>query len=293
MAITGTGTQVDPWIVHNYDEIKDVLQNRVTSDNLYAKLANDINCNDYGDTWEWETITLRANWVFEFDLDGHTIKNIMIKSGNSLFSGKGSNQIIYNGKILNVFNNAGASVINGDGLTLKDISMSVNGTGLTSYGFNLAVFENCTVYFKSNKLNNPVFYCRTYPYCKNSDFYLDVNDKNSKGVFTNYSADGNSKQFLDNCRVRGSVGGASDGYYLLNGSCLNSVIEVDTTNMTWNNWGDNYKTPCSTNSTGIINTEISPNLVGGTSGLTACTTAQMRDADYLNSIGFNVVKVGE
>lgn len=292
MAITGAGTQTDPWIVHNYDEIKDVLVNKI-SNNTYAKLANDIDCNEYGDTWEWETITLRENWVFEFDLGGHTIKNIMIKSGNSLFYGKSTVNVIRNGKILNVFNNAGASVINGDGLTLKDISMSVNGTGLTSYGFNLAVFENCTVYFKSNKLNNPVFYCRTYPYCKNSDFYLDVNDKNSKGIFTNYSADGNSKQFLDNCRVRGSVGGASDAYYLLNGSCLNSVIEVDTTNMTWNNWGDSYKTPCGTNSTGIINTEISPNLTGGTSGLKACTTAQMRDANYLNSIEFTVVKVGE
>ena len=282
MAITGTGTVDDPYLVHSYEELKTQVTGSPTASdyNTYVKLANDIDCNDYGDTWEWETITL-SNYAWNVDLDGYTIKNIMIKSGNSLFSGKGSNQIIYNGKILN-----------GDGLTLKDISMSVNGTGLTSYGFNLAVFENCTVYFKSNKLNNPVFYCRTYPYCKNSDFYLDVNDKNSKGVFTNYSADGNSKQFLDNCRVRGSVGGASDGYYLLNGSCLNSVIEVDTTNMAWNNWGDNYKTPCSTNSTGIINTEISPNLMGGTSGLTACTTAQMRDADYLNSIGFTVVKVG-
>lgn len=293
MAITGTGTQADPFLVHSYDELKSTITLAPPSSTQnYVKLANDIDCNEYGSSWEWETITL-FNFTWYIDLDGHTIKNMMIKSGNSLFSGKGSNQIIYNGKILNVFNNAGASVINGNGLMLKDISMSVNGTGLTSYGFNLAVFENCTVYFKSNKLNNPVFYCRTYPYCKNSDFYLDVNDKNSKGIFTNYSADGNSKQFLDNCRVRGSVGGASDAYYLLNGSCLNSVIEVDTTNMTWNNWGDDYKIPCDTNSTGIINTEISPNLIGGTSGLTACTTAQMRDADYLNSIGFTVVKVGE
>ena len=157
MAIAGTGTQADPWIVHNYDEIKDVFQNRVTSDNLYAKLANDINCNDYGDTWEWETIAVYANWNFEFDLDGHTIKNIMIKSGNSLFYGKSTVNVIRNGKILNVFNNSGASVIDGNGLTLKDISMSVNGTGLTSNAFNQISMNNCAVYFKSNKLNNEVF----------------------------------------------------------------------------------------------------------------------------------------
>ena len=128
MAIIGTGTQTDPWIVHNYDEIKDVLVNKI-SNNTYAKLANDIDCNEYGDTWEWETITLGANWVFEFDLGGHTIKNIMIKSGNSLFYGKSTVNVIRNGKILNVFNNDGESVIAGNGLTLKDISMSINGTG--------------------------------------------------------------------------------------------------------------------------------------------------------------------
>lgn len=289
MAITGTGTKDDPWIVHNYDEIKNLMPNM--RDNSYVKLANDIDCNEYGDTWEWETITL-GNWNFEFDLDGHTIKNIMIKSGNSLFSGASNINVIRNGKILNVFNNTGESIINGSGLILKDISMSVNGTGLTGVAFSSTVFENCAIYFKSNKLNNFVFYCRTYPYCKNSDFYLDINDKNSKGIFTNYSAEGAS-QLLDNCRVRGYIGGVSSTYYLLNGSCNNSVIEVDTTNMSWGSgFGSAYHTPCGASSTGIINTEISPNL-GDTSGLKACTTAQMRDPDYLNSIGFTVAKVGE
>ena len=286
MAITGTGTQADPWIVHNYDEIKDVFQNRVTSDNLYAKLVNDIDCNDYGDTWEWETIAVYANWNFEFDLDGHTIKNIMIKSGNSLFYGKSTVNVIRNGKILNVFNNSGASVIDGNGLTLKDISMSVNGTGLTSYAFNQISMNNCAVYFKSNKLNQEVFLRAniTSPF-KNTDFYLDISNVNSKKIF------GGSNNYLtiDNCRISGKLRGALVSKYLSLGGATNSVIEVDTT------LADcvSAQTIFSDVSTGIINTEISPNLDGGTSGLTACTTAQMRDADYLNSIGFAVVKVGE
>lgn len=285
MAITGTGTKADPWIVHNYDEIKDVLQNKLDSD-TYAKLANDIDCNEYGDTWEWETITLRANWVFEFDLGGHTIKNIMIKSGNSLFYGKSTVNVIRNGKILNVFNNDGESVIAGNGLTLKDISMSVNGTGLTSYAFNQISMNNCAVYFKSNKLNEEVFLRAniTSPF-KNTDFYLDISNVNSKKIF------GGSSNYLtiDNCRISGKLCGALVSKYLSLGGAINSVIEVDTT------LADcvSAQTIFSDVSTGIINTEISPNLDGGTSGLTACTTAQMRDADYLNSIGFTVVKVGE
>ena len=285
MAITGTGTKADPWIVHNYDEIKDVLQNKLDSD-TYAKLANDIDFKDYGDAWEWETITLRANWVFEFDLGGHTIKNIMIKSGNSLFYGKSTVNVIRNGKILNVFNNDGESVIAGNGLTLKDISMSVNGTGLTSYAFNQISMNNCAVYFKSNKLNNEVFLRAniTSPF-KNTDFYLDISNVNSKKIF------GGSNNYLtiDNCRISGKLRGALVSKYLSLGGATNSVIEVDTT------LADcvSAQTIFSDVSTGIINTEISPNLTGGTSGLTACTTAQMRDADYLNSIGFTVVKVGE
>ena len=285
MAITGTGTKADPWIVHNYDEIKDVLQNKLDSD-TYAKLANDIDFKDYGDAWEWETITLRANWVFEFDLGGHTIKNIMIKSGNSLFYGKSTVNVIRNGKILNVFNNDGESVIAGNGLTLKDISMSVNGTGLTSYAFNQISMNNCAVYFKSNKLNQEVFLRAniTSPF-KNTDFYLDISNVNSKKIF------GGSNNYLtiDNCRISGKLRGALVSKYLSLGGATNSVIEVDTT------LADcvSAQTIFSDVSTGIINTEISPNLIGGTSGLTACTTAQMRDADYLNSIGFTVVKVGE
>lgn len=295
MAITGTGTQADPWIVHNYDEIKDVFQNKVSSDYLYAKLANDIDCNDYGDTWEWGTIKVRASWNFEFDLDGHTIKNIMIKSGNSLFYGASDLNVIHNGKILNVFNNAGESVIAGNGLTLKDISMSVNGNGLTSYGFNNVFFENCAVYYKSSKLQSNII-CSGSAFggvdgvgAKNCDFYFDVNNMNDKNLINSLNGIN-----YDNCRFRGSVSGASNSYYLLDsGKCINSVVEIDTRNMAWGNMGSSFMRPCKLTSTGIINTEISPNLIGGTSGLTNCTTAQMRDVDYLNSIGFAVVKVGE
>ena len=283
MAITGTGTKADPWIVHNYDEIKDVLQNKI-SNNTYAKLANDIDCNEYGDTWEWETITLGANWVFEFDLGGHTIKNIMIKSGNSLFYGKSTVNVIRNGKILNVFNNDGESVIAGNGLTLKDISMSINGTGLTNYAFNYTKFQNCATYFKSNKFLSPFYNhnTSTSEMVKNSDFYFEIGDMNYKNLFNNVSSVG----LIDNCRFRGKIGGNKDNGWLHYYAVNNSVIEIDTTEST----GTTPPTMNPSRGT-IINTDICS--ADSVHGLTPCTTAQMRDADYLNSIGFTVVKVGE
>lgn len=41
-----------------------------------------------------------------------------------------------------------------------------------------------------------------------------------------------------------------------------------------------------------VNTEVSSN-IPASDGTIGCTTAQMRDADYLNSMGFDVTKVGE
>lgn len=285
MAITGTGTQADPWIVHNYDEIKDVFQNKVTSDYLYAKLANDIDCNDYGDSWEWETIKVRASWNFEFDLNGHTIKNVMIKSGNSLFHGVTNLNVIRNGKILNVFNNAGKSIIYGDGLILKDVSMSINGTGLTGKAFNYTTLENCAIYFKSSKLNDYFYYHNTSntESVKNSDFYFEINDVNRRMLFKNNTP----KSLINNCRFSGKIGGEKDAGWLHYYSINNSVIEIDTTEST----GSLYVTFNSSKGT-IINAEIC-SLDSVTLDLIYCTTAQMRDADYLNSIGFTVIKVGE
>lgn len=285
MAITGTGTQADPWIVHNYDEIKDVFQNKVTSDYLYAKLANDIDCNDYGDSWEWETIKVRASWNFEFDLNGHTIKNVMIKSGNSLFHGVTNLNVIRNGKILNVFNNAGKSIIYGDGLILKDVSMSINGTGLTGKAFNYTTLENCAIYFKSSKLNDYFYYhnASNTESVKNSDFYFEINDVNRRMLFNNNTP----KSLINNCRFSGKIGGEKDAGWLHYYSINNSVIEIDTTEST----GSLYVTFNSSKGT-IINAEIC-SLDSATLDLIYCTTAQMRDADYLNSIGFTVVKVGE
>lgn len=296
MAITGTGTQADPWIVHNYEEIKSAYLKTNGGSKLYIKLENDIDCNDYGDTWEWETISpYTSSCDYTFDLNGRTIKNIMIKSGNTLFNCNSKRDVIHNGKILNVFNNDGESVINGNGLTLKDISISVNGNGLTSYGFYNVFFENCAVYYKSSKLQSNII-CSGSAFggvdgvgAKNCDFYFDVNNMNDKNLINSLNGIN-----YDNCRFRGSVSGASNSYYLLDsGKCINSVVEIDTRNMAWGSMASSFMRPCKLTSTGIINTEISPNLTGGTSGLTACTTAQMRDADYLNSIGFTVVKVGE
>ena len=181
MAITGTGTKDDPYIVHNYDELKEKYteQNGSTTE-WYIKLVNDIDCNDFGDSWEW-TAMERGYGNKYIDLDNHTIKNIMIKNGSSLFSDSNGSTYISNGKILNVFNNDAQTIL--DNVRLNNISMSANGNGLRSYGFKNVLFEKCAVYFKSSKLN--AAFCTVSSSsltCKNTDFYFDISDKNKQAV---------------------------------------------------------------------------------------------------------------
>lgn len=289
MAITGQGTQEDPWIVHNYEEIKSAYKKTNGNSKLYIKLENDIDCNDYGDTWEWATISpYTSSCDYIFDLNGRTIKNIMIKSENTLFNCNSNSDIIHNGKILNIFNNDGKSIAYGNGLTLKNVSMSINGTGLTGYVFQRACFKNCSVYFKSKKLGNNFLYTNVISNiisAKNCDFYFDIDNVNGKVLFQI-----SSTKDIDSCRFRGKIGGTAASSLLSSTLINNCVVEIDTSNLT--NLTSSYKMINGTSVNTIVNTEVSSNLQVS-DGTIGCTTAQMRDADYLNSIGFTVVKVGE
>lgn len=302
MAITGTGIVDDPYLVHSYDEIKIAYGRTSSSGTVYIKLENDIDCNDYGNTWEWKTITpYTSSRDYTFDLNDRTIKNIMIKSGNALFNCNSNRDIIHNGKILNVFNNNGEKII-GDCL-LKDISISINGTGLTSYAFYSVYFENCAIYFRSSKLLTPVFYSNGNTgevVLKNCDVYVDINNLNGIDVASSVNP-----CIFDNVRIRGKVMGFPCQHsilwsvpqrYLFGGNveANGCVIEVDTkdTGLTGAVADGVLVGVFQTIRNSIINKEIMSSTYTNTSNYN-CTTAQMRDADYLNSIGFTVVKVGE
>lgn len=288
MAVTGTGTQADPFLVHSYDETKEALTTKVSSGYEYVRLENDINCNDYGTEFEWSTISLKSVSNINFDLNGHTIKNILIKNSNALFYGMYNNQIIHNGRILNVFNDSGYGVITGNGLQFQNISMSINGTGLTGYAFQRTCFKNCSVYFKSKKLNNIFLYTNVSSNiisAKNCDFYFDIDNVNGKVLFQI-----SSTKDIDSCRFRGKIGGTAASSLLSSTLINNCVVEIDTSNLT--NLTSTYKMINGTSVNTIVNTEVSSNLQVS-DGTIGCTTAQMRDADYLISMGFDVVKVGE
>lgn len=73
----GTGTQADPYRITNIDELIEYAK----QDDVYLKLMNDIDFNNYNG-WMLSTIDVRC---FEIDGDGHSLNNIYIKN-TSLFN---------------------------------------------------------------------------------------------------------------------------------------------------------------------------------------------------------------
>ena len=78
MAITGTGTSADPYVVTTWDELASVT----SETGVYIKLGNNIDMNtEYP---EGLTSGLTINCA-EIDGEGYTIKNLYFKSGRLFY----------------------------------------------------------------------------------------------------------------------------------------------------------------------------------------------------------------
>ena len=73
----GTGTQADPYQITNVDELIEYAK----KDDVYLKLMNDIDFNNYSG-WMLSSIEVRC---FEIDGDGHSLNNIYIKNTNLFY----------------------------------------------------------------------------------------------------------------------------------------------------------------------------------------------------------------
>lgn len=298
MAITGTGTEQDPFIVHDYSEIYTALHNTYESSvEIYVKLANDINCNDYGVDWEWETVTTpTGNQPRIFDLDGHTIKNLTIKTGNTMFTGYSSSAIITikNGKLLNIF-----------GASINSVLYEINLDNV-SVSFEVAV-TNCCI--KTKQIKNSAIYgislnCAQKHFIfldsgadtiKNLDLYLEMYGADASYIF-NSSASNNT---IDSVRVRGKMVSPPNAYsargtYWSPRKATNSVFNVDMTGMNITPSAAQQTLLASGDNTTVVNWDLITDTTHMTlTGYLKATTAQMTVGADLRSLGFMVVNIQE
>ena len=310
MAITGTGTELDPYIVHSYDEIKTACEyenydsSTSTYGTNYVKLANDIDCNDYGSAWEWETIDLKntasgSQHLAELDLDGHTIKNVYVKTGSyRMFTGAASSAlydygVIKNGKILNVF----ASNSNGfaQHVSFKNISFSGNYSSLSgsagSAVFGSCQFYECAIYLESANHGNHVIFAASPLKMINTDVELHIdNITNGSVVVFNL---GSGVRQVENSRITGSLTGTSEittanSDLIANYGLTNCVIELNISGFTPKSTLSTTRVLYNSPTSVINDAAILPWMTVGTT-IAAPSGEAMRSATSLNSLGFAVV----
>lgn len=291
MAITGSGTEQDPFIVHSYDEIRTAANLSSGSNYTYIKLGNNINCNDYGDYFEWETITLGTSGVNVciLDLDNHYIKNVKVKEDNSMFSligFSGNNAEIKNGKLLNIFlQDANYAVLGTAGTRLFKVATSLDATGIKIRPFQQCKIEECSVYIQSSKLLTGLFY-RNYTTAMliNSDLQLVIDNLNGQRIFE--TSDGNINTYFSGCRITGKAKGQAYSEHLMGyGYLSDCVVNFDVSETYYA--GSFMRSP----STGVVNTDIIPTglSIGGMKGV---TSAEIINGDALRAKGFSVYNVG-
>lgn len=279
MALTGTGTQQDPWIAQNYSDIREAYdQVALITGTHYLELAQDIDCNDYGVTFKWDTMQTGNNSAMIFDLKGYTIKNVSVASGAFMFKFSGSfPSEIKNGLILNAFLNEAKgfnSYLSGvyTASQLKNMSLSVNITGSDSEIFDIGI-DSCAIYVEGSN-NNHIFITQTNvgKKCKFTDIELAVDN-----CTTIFSGDSDS---VSDCRIRGKAN-VSQGYltdsYPLFESC---VFDLETNAL--------YTSTYSGSATGVINRDKVPSNFEPR-GLTMVTSQEIINGNELREAGFVVV----
>lgn len=330
MAVTGSGTQADPFIVHSYDEFMSVKTSIATQGTYYIKFFDTpnqvIDCNDYGSEFKWHQFDAASGHatVFYIDLNGCTIKNFLIADGETMFPGyaqqwQGSRTFyISNGSFRNVFLGSATSKFCANYVHFQDVSISFNFAGSTVTPFEGngdVTFDNCALYLVGSTLQAPII---TRATLTDTDIELHISNLNGNVPFS--GNDWNNFSTLQDCRIQGKLGGnvhnsnfASCGtvlgiptentnsdYQLC--QYINCVVDLDLTDTTFTErgYGSVYKVIAASGAT-YMNTNVICNShypsTGEASGLVYPTDwnymshENIRNGTYLNNAGFTVVEV--
>ncbi len=166
----------NPYLIYSYDDLRDITDNSSnyngnyatpsdSSDPFYFKLMEDIDFKDKKE--DWKTVQIGGSGfkasngsvmykAVIFDLNNKTIKNVLLKTGQSLFQLTRGKSEIRNGKILNIFGQNAKSFITGgtssdDKYTLRNIILSASNSGCTYDIIEACRMYNCSMYLYNNR----------------------------------------------------------------------------------------------------------------------------------------------
>lgn len=305
--MTGTGIQSDPYIITSAEELYEISS--LGDGDTYFRLGSDIDFNGTPYAEKFEPIPVKFR---ELDGNGHCIRNIYINtlSSASVFNvirnSNGAQTAIKNltlenvsimASYVNLFTSgSGSNVVNLYGCTLLlDLSQNVAISSNSSYGslicnsYVTVNYELCTVSIKA-LMRNP------FPLISRANFYrshlcLDLD------IISGLSSYVQSVAVFDNSKLTdsyltGSISYRDSGdvnyFQIANYLCVaqNFYMAIELVGRSMFYCDMSTKTDCFFDSelmNGAVHNQYNSS---NCNKFHALTTAQCKDADYLNSIGF-------
>lgn len=278
--MTGTGTQADPYLVDNITDFRAAS----VMDNVYIKLTADLDCNKEG-YLEWQTLTSRCK---EVDFDGHALINPLIASNNYLVNSS-ITPLYKNGQILNIYENSANGALYS--VALSNMSISAFLTKTVNRPFTNIAAEKCNFVINNQNLNNKAWFSANLNIngmtgFKDCRFKFNGNIS-TESLFISWNSN-MSNLIANDCRFEGRVKadyGSASNPYLINGRITNSVVALNTLGST----SAGAIILANADNTNIYQSDISGLQNHGSA--IPCTSEQILDPDYLNSVGFTVAEV--
>lgn len=295
--MTGAGAQDNPYVVYTATELHNALQ----QSGVYIKLGREIDCNE--DLKSWPKCTVLAK---ELDLNNFDLLNIYAENGSVVFDISKLNEqfVVENGRILNmILLNSALTSANTTLYAIKfnDIGLVAHATGATTADGGYTIGRG--VHFDYCNMKIDCTFSQTGHHlidgngeinkgAKFNDTKLVVDiDKNYGSAYdAYYNGVGVAGNFY-NSRVevvaRKEIKKSDDFYPMgINSMCDNSLFDINYT-------GTTPKNICPTNQIKGVNVYNAERFTVLTTnaGMIGMTAEQMKDADYLNSVGFYCEKV--
>lgn len=265
MAIDGSGTQLDPWVITTYAE----LVEKAKETDEYCIINNDINITDEYPNGDMPELVIKgivdgnnkkiSNWYktsgVAISVDGSTAQLYDCTIANIYFKGDGFIRLYGNNNDFHFVN------CNFHGISWAEIFAAID-----DYRSERN-FSSCSFYIKSNTsyaaLSSNMYSYIGMQYCN-----VRITSTSASSIFST-----STSTFVDSCYIEANI--PAGAYY----NFKNSILDLSTT-VTFTANGN------SGNDLNIINSTHAPNASAG-NGFAVVDDAHWKDVGYLNSIGFN------
>ena len=309
MAVTGSGTQQDPYLVNTYADIAEAFALRSTgSGTKYVKLMSNID----GGWGQWTPINVSSGLnAIDFDLNEHEIVNFYAESG--MFFMKAGADIFRNGAIYNIVSEElETSFISG----VKFYYMSLS-SKIKRLASECALDENeynmCATRLDIDELNGPS--SGTPSIVKFADPSLLDPDSSKKSVVSDWLINikncnvseleiftvGSGQIVAENNRVQGKITN-------ITGATITNYPAISSSDVAFENATLNYEMPAysgtvssgfattiiGTGTTGVINSSLIHESTYASYtmlNLIPVTNTEMLSADTLTQKGFTVYDI--